>query len=115
MAAPLSISANETLLAALIDPGKATSESTTPAVDSLGYTTTSPISMSVSLELAAVGDASTPTTWTSSSTDLGLQAGTVHTGIVVSLTTGALGVAWCGDVVTAGGVRPVCTLLTAAP
>jgi hypothetical protein len=115
VAAPLSISANETLLAALIDPGKATSESTTPAVDSLGYTTASPISMSVSLELAAVGDASTPTTWTSSSTALGLQAGTVHTGIVVSLTEGALGVAWCGDVVTAGGVRPVCTLLTAAP
>jgi hypothetical protein len=114
-APPLSISANETLLAASIDPGKAAAESTAPAVDSLGYATASPISMSVSLELAAVADGGTSTTWTSSSTDLGLQAGTVHTGIVVSLSAGALGVAWCGDVVTAGGVRPVCTLMTAAP
>ena len=111
----LAVSANETLLAPTVVPGKAAAESTAPAVDSLGYATASPIAMSVSLELAAVADAGTPTTWTTSATDLGLQAGTVHTGIVVSLSQGELGVAWCGDVVMAGGVRPVCTLLTAAP
>jgi len=115
-AAPaVAIRANTTLLAAQVDPGKATAESTTPSVDSLGYTTLDAIPGTVSLGLTALGDAGSPTAWTTPSTSLGLQAGSVHTGLVVSLSQGALGVAWCTDVDTAGGGHTACTLLTAAP
>jgi hypothetical protein len=109
----LAIHANTTLLAAEVDPGKATTGSATPPVDSLGYTTLDAIPGTLSLALTSLGDAAAPATWTTASTGLALDVGTVHTGVVVSLTQGALGIAWCGDVVTSGGARTSCTLLTA--
>lgn len=108
----LAIWASATLVAADIEPGKATTESATnPSVNALGYTTVDPTGDTVFLYLTTVGDAHAPATWTTPATALGLGPGSVHTGLIVSLEQGALGVAWCGD---ADAGQSACTLLTAS-
>lgn len=109
----LSIAAGATPLATDVPPGDVADPSMSPAVDSLGYTTLDPVDGTASLDLATVGDAA-PAHWTTTATALGLDLGSTHTGIIVSLGQGALGVAWCADVADAGG-RTACTLITALP
>jgi hypothetical protein len=106
----LSVSAGVTLLAGEVDPGKASTPSTTPAVDALGYTTLASLG-ETSVSLATVGDAATMH-WAAPPMNLDVGQGSVHTGIIVSLDQGALGIAWCSDVNVTGSA-PVCTLLRA--
>jgi hypothetical protein len=108
----LSVHAGATLVAAEVDPGNAATASPSPLVDSLGYSTLDPIAGTVTIGLATLGDVAQQ--WTTPATALGLELGSTHTGILVSLGQGALGVAWCGDVADAGG-RTSCTLITALP
>jgi hypothetical protein len=113
-AAPsLSVRAGTTVLAAEIDPTKATTSSAAPAVDALGYATVQPLDGPASLQIVTVGDVALTTWSTQADSDLHVQVGTAHTGILVSLDHGELGVAWCSDAPTAGA--PECRLLAAAP
>ena len=61
--------------------------------------------------LATVGDAATMH-WAAPPVNLEVALGSVHTGIVVSLDQGALGIAWCSDL-NASASAPVCALLRA--
>lgn len=97
---PFSVRAGTTLLAAEVDPMKATTASTAPSVDSLGYATVQPLDAPTVLWLTSIGDPQA-TTWSSQpDPDLHVQVGTAHTGILVSLDQGALGVVWCSDAPT---------------
>ena len=64
-----------------------------PAIDALGYGATAALAGG-SIRLAGKADAAT-VAWTSAWSDLGLAAGTVHTGFVA--TASPLVVVWCDD------------------
>lgn len=108
----LAVHAGETLLTSEVDPKQASDTSTAPAVDSLGYTTLGALPAPTALELATAGDAAAAR-WTTDAKDLGVSIGTAHTGIIVSLDQGELGVMWCGDASAAEGTAK-CLLYPAA-
>jgi len=110
----LSVQTGGTLIAAEVDPKMAATASTTPAVDGLGYATLQPLAPPSSLQLATVGDAASAH-WTTAARDLSVRMGTAHTGIVVSLGQGSLGIVWCSGDSTTAGVAASCVLLPAGP
>jgi hypothetical protein len=110
---PLSVRAGNTPVATEVDPTMASAPSTAPAVDALGYTTLPPLMAPTTLQLATVGDVA-GAQWTTAGSDLAAQAGTSHTGIIVTLGQGALGIAWCGDAPTNRGPA-TCAVLLAQP
>jgi hypothetical protein len=107
----LAVHAGATVLTARVDPAQASDASQVPPIDALGYTTLSAITEPTELTLTAVGDAAA-TTWTAAPADLGVRAGTAHTGLIVSLDQDTLGVVWCDDAPTATP-GAACTLLPA--
>ncbi len=108
----LSVTAGEgVVLAPEVDPGEATLPSTSPPVDSLGYLDAASVPGVAAVQLDSMGDAQ-PHTWTTPFVDLGARAGTVHTGFVVNLQGGALGLAWCGDL-SSRALPPSCRLFLA--
>ena len=110
---PLSVRAGSTVIAAEVDPRMTSAPSTAPAVDSLGYATLPPFQPPTPLEIGTLGDAAA-TYWTTVGSDLTVQPGTSHTGIIVSVGQGALGIAWCGDAPTNRGPA-TCAVLLAPP
>jgi hypothetical protein len=110
---PLSVKAGDTAIAAEVDPMMTSTPSTTPAVDALGYSTLSAFVPPTVLQLGTVGDAA-PGHWTTAGSDLAVEPGTSHTGIIVSLGQGDLGIAWCGDAPTNRGAA-TCAVLVAQP
>lgn len=109
---PLSVRAGVTLLTSEVDPRMTSAPSMAPPVDALGYATLTPLQPPTPLQLAELGDGPT-TKWTTGTSDLGAVDGTSHTGIIVTIGQGALGVAWCSDVPSDRG--PSCSLLVAQP
>lgn len=108
----LSVRSGLTPLASEVDPMKAATKSTVPDVDALGYATVDAIDGPTGFQLATVGDAALTTWWTQADPDVSVQVGTAHTGILVSLDQGALGVMWCSDQ-GPPGAAPACKLLPA--
>jgi len=109
----LTVQDGTTVFAVELDPAQAAAQSKTPPIDALGYATVDPLAGTQSLTLTAATDASPPPTWTSQPRDLHVQTGTAHTGIVVSLAQGALGIAYCDD--AAASAPPWCILIPAPP
>jgi hypothetical protein len=109
---PLSVRGGVTLLTSEVDPRMTSAPSTAPPVDALGYATLTPLQPPTPFQLAELGDGPT-TKWTTAETDLGVLAGTSHTGVIVTVGQGALGVAWCTDLPSDRG--PACSLLVAQP
>jgi hypothetical protein len=110
---PLSVKAGDTLIAAEVEPMMTSTASTTPEVDALGYSTLAPLVAPTVLELGTVGDVAAAH-WVTTGSDLAVLAGTSHTGIVLTLGQGALGIAWCGDAPTSRGAA-TCAVLVAQP
>ena len=108
---PVSVRTGNVLLAPEVDPGQATLTSTTPPVDALGYLDAPTVVAVAPIQLDSLGDAA-PHTWTTGFAALDVRPGTTHTGFVVSLDAGALGVAWCTDISSVAG-PPACKLLPA--
>jgi hypothetical protein len=113
-APPLSVQAGNVLIAPEVDPGDAAATSASPAVDTLGYAPAPAFSSPAPIELGTLDDAgdASARTWTTPFFDLGILPGTSHTGFVVSLGRGALGVVWCGDPLLETTTAP-CVLETA--
>jgi hypothetical protein len=109
----LSVRAGQTTLAPEVDPGKATSTATSPAVDSLGYADVPEVTTTTALQITALGDATPMAQWATQPWSLGVGVGTVHTGILASQDQGAIAVIWCGDSVVAGG--PAACVVLPAP
>ena len=76
--------------------GDHSAPSSTPPVDPLGYLTGVPVSPPAALHLDAADDAGA-FSWATSSVDLGLAGGSVHTGFIVSDARGLLDVLWCNE------------------
>ena len=110
---PLSVKAGTTVIASEIDARMTSAPSTSPAIDALGYATLPPFQPPTALELATLGDVAA-THWTTAASDLTVQTGTSHTGIIVTFGQGALGIAWCGDAPTNRGAA-TCAVLLAQP
>jgi len=110
-APPLTVTDGTAVFAAELDPAHAAAPSKSPPIDALGYATLDALTGAQSLLLAAATDASPAPTWTSQPRDLHVQTGTAHTGIVVSLDHGALGIAYCDDAATSA--PPWCILVPA--
>jgi hypothetical protein len=97
------------VLADRVEPKKSASASDAVAVDALGYATGAPLPGPAAI---TIGPASTDagadagfSPWSSASADLGLTAGSVHTGFVLSGGKPAwFEVLWCADLVTDGEV-----------
>lgn len=112
-AAPsLAISAGGDVITTDVAPRQTSTESTDGSVDSLGYTTLAPLTPPTPIELDAVGDAAAMQ-WQTAAENLYVQTGTAHTGIVVSLEEGSLGVMWCTDGSAATGSSSACSLYPA--
>jgi hypothetical protein len=103
----LSARAGSIVLAPEVDPRHATTQGTTPPVDPLGFASVSPVSGETVLTLSAQDDGAARA-WSTGFVSIDALPGTVHTGFVVSLRAGALGVAWCGVGPTVG--VPTCSL-----
>ncbi len=110
---PLFVNAGNTTIAAEVDPRMTGAPSTTPEVDALGYATLAPLEPPTPLQLGTLGDVLS-STWTTAGSDLAVQAGTSHTGIIVTVGQDALGIAWCGDAPTNRGPA-TCAVLLAQP
>lgn len=111
-AAPaLAVRAGGTLLADDVEPGLASKAEPTPAVDAQGYTTLAALAPPTMMTLTSTGDAAAAT-WSTAKSDLGFGAGSLHTGIIVSLGQESLGVVWCSAAVESDAAPP-CTLLPA--
>jgi hypothetical protein len=110
---PLSVKAGLAVIAAEVDPRMTSAPSTTPAIDTLGYATLPPFQPPTPLEIGTLGDVAA-THWTTAGSDLTVQPGTSHTGIIVTFGQGALGIAWCGDAPTNRGPA-TCAVLLAQP
>lgn len=110
---PLSVRAGFTVIAAEVDPRMTSAPSTAPAVDTLGYATLPPLQPPTPLDIGTLGDVAA-THWTTAGSDLTVQPGTSHTGIIVTFGQGALGIAWCGDAPTNRGPA-TCAVLLAQP
>jgi hypothetical protein len=111
---PLLVIAAGSVIAPEVDPGMTSAPSMTrPPVDALGYATLSVFDPPTPLQLDTLGDA-TAIKWVTAERDLAVQEGTSHTGIILTLGQGALGVAWCGDGPATPGT-PTCSLLLAQP
>lgn len=104
----LSVRAGSVVLAPEVDPRHVTTQTTMPPVDPLGFASVMPVSGETVLTLSALGDAGTARAWSTGFVGIDALPGTVHTGFVVSLRAGALGVAWCGVGPTVG--VPTCQL-----
>src|SRR6185312_6370984 len=96
------------ILAPDVDPRHATTQGTMPPVDPLGFASVTPVAGETVLTLSALDDAGSAHAWSTSFVGIEAVPGTVHTGFVVSLRAGALGVAWCGVGPTVG--VPTCRL-----
>lgn len=85
-------------LAREVEPRKASTPSAAaPVVDALGYHTSAPLGQA-SLRLTFGGDAGTAAAmWTSRASDLGMSAGSLHTGFVVPNVGGGYAIVWCDD------------------
>jgi hypothetical protein len=103
----LSARAGSVVLAAELDPRHATTQGTTPPVDPLGFASVAPVPGETVLTLSALDDGAARA-WSTGFVGIDALPGTVHTGFVVSLRAGALGVAWCGVGTTVG--VPTCRL-----
>lgn len=104
----LSVRAGPVVLAPEVDPRHATTPATMPPVDPLGFASVMPVSGETVLTLSALDDGGTARAWSTGFFGIDVLPGTVHTGFVVSLRAGALGVAWCGVGPTVG--VPTCRL-----
>lgn len=112
-AAPsLAVSAGSAVITSDVAPRQASTESADGSVDSLGYTTLGPLTPPTPIKIDAVGDAAAMQ-WQTAAENLYVQTGTAHTGIVVSLEEGALGVMWCTDGSAATGLSSACSLYPA--
>jgi hypothetical protein len=109
----LAVSVGKTLVASSVDPKQASTQATTPAVDSLGYASVAAVGDPAAIALVASDEAGTAGSWTTPSVMLDVQAGTVHTGFVASLPQGELGVLWCTEVKTSSPLAG-CALLHAS-
>lgn len=103
--------ASGTLLADDVEPGQTSKAEPTPSVDAQGYTTLAALAPPTMLSLESVGDAAAAT-WSTAKSDLSIGAGSLHTGIIVSLGQESLGVVWCAAAVESDAA-PACTLLPA--
>jgi hypothetical protein len=92
---PLSVRAGSAVLAPEVDPGHATTMAAMPPVDPLGFATIPSLSGETVLTLSTLGDGAAHG-WSTSFVAIDALPGTEHTGFVVSLRDGALGIAWCG-------------------
>jgi hypothetical protein len=97
----LSVQAGSVVLAPEVDPRQATTPGTMPPVDPLGFASVAPVSGETVLTLSPLDDGAARE-WSTGFVDVDALPGTVHTGFVVSLQAGALGVAWCGIGPTVG-------------
>lgn len=102
-APPLTFQIGTTVVAPDVEPASVPAASSTSAIDTLGYATVAPLTSPAPIELFSWTDAgvdgSAPAghTWTTPFFVEGIATGTSHTAFVVSLGSGALGVAWCAD------------------
>ncbi len=103
----VSVRAGPEVLAPEVDPRRATTQGTMPPVDALGFAGVPPIAGQTVLTLSALGDGAAQA-WSTGFVGIDVLPGTVHTGFVVSLRAGGLGVAWCGVGPTVG--VPTCRL-----
>jgi hypothetical protein len=104
----LSARAGPVVLAPEVDPRHATTPATMPPVDPLGFASVMPVSGFTVLTLSTLGDGGAARAWSTGFVGIDALPGTVHTGFIVSLREGALGVAWCGVGPTVG--VPTCRL-----
>lgn len=107
-APPLSARAGSVVLAPELQPRRATTPGTMPPVDALGFASVPPVSGDTVVTLSALDDGGAARAWSTGIVGMDALPGTVHTGFVVSLRAGALGVAWCGVGPTVG--VPTCRL-----
>jgi hypothetical protein len=107
----LSVHAGQTTLAPEVEPGKATSAATAPAVDAQGYADVPEVTATTALQIVALGDGG-PAQWATQPWSLGVRLGSVHTGILASQDQGGIAVIWCGDALVAGGLA-ACVVLSA--
>lgn len=103
----LSARAGSVVLAPEVDPGHATTQAVMPPVDPLGFASVPTVSGETVLTLSTLGDGAVQA-WSTAFVGIDAIPGTVHTGFIVSLPAGALGVAWCGVGTTVG--VPTCRL-----
>lgn len=104
-AVPIAVraSAGDTIdLAAVVEPRKAGSASTT--VNALGYATIAPVPNPASIAVApiAITDSGPTPGWQSTATTLDLHGNTVHTGFVLAGENAPYEVLWCADTSTLG-------------
>jgi hypothetical protein len=109
----LSASLGNMLIAREIEPRHASNMSGSPPVDALGYSTVPPMAYGMSMSFQGIGDASSRA-WSTSSVDLGLVAGTLHTGFIVSASQGLV-LVWCSDAATAASALPASCEMFDAP
>lgn len=103
----LSVRAGSVVLAPEVDPRHATTQSKMPPVDALGFASVPSVAGQTVLTLSALGDGAAQA-WSTGFVGVDVLPGTVHTGFVVTLRAGGLGVAWCGVGPTVG--VPTCRL-----
>ncbi len=103
----LSAHAGSIVLAPEVDPRHATTQGSMPPVDVLGFASVPPVSGDTVLTLSTLDDGAARA-WSTGFVGINALPGTVHTGFVVSLRAGALGIAWCGVGPTVG--VPTCSL-----
>jgi hypothetical protein len=96
-------------LAPQMEPRHVASQSTSPPVDALGYTTVTPLTAQAALKIDQLGDAGTGT-WNTMPTDPGLTAKSLHSAFVLSWYKSAA-FFWCGDADAVGLVAD-CTALS---
>jgi hypothetical protein len=118
-APPLSVRAGSVLVTPEVDPRQVSAASTSsapdasaPSIDALGYTSLAALAPPTAFALASAGDAA-PAQWATGPEYLGVGLGSSHTGILVTLGTGTLGVLWCNDVNPTGA--PAACALYPAP
>jgi len=97
----LSARAGSVVLAPEVDPRHATTQGTMPPVDPLGFASVPPVSGETVLTLSTLDDGAARA-WSTGFVSIDALPGTVHTGFIVSLRAGALGIAWCGVGPTVG-------------
>jgi hypothetical protein len=108
----LAVSIGKTVVAPSVDPMQATTQATTPAVDSLGYAAVAAVGDPSMITLTGTADGGTAGAWTTQSEMLGVQPATVHTGFLVSLPQRELAVLWCSEAKTSSPLAG-CALLPA--
>ncbi len=102
-----------TVVAPSVQPKQASAESTMPSIDVLGYASVPPVTDPAAIKVVATTDAGAQGSWTTPAVSLDVQASTVHTGFVVNLRQGPLGVLWCTETNT-GGPLAGCAMLPAS-